>query len=547
MLFEDKDMTISKARSKFTDEEMKQLRESGQHVVMRHGYFNYGDGLSVELKDKLYSLFGKYLEYVGTKEDVNGLIVETTNIIPQEREARREFRDFFVIYSPDEKTNGETLEEQFANHGRYDCTGLFVKFIRGLGIDLIFTEDSKKKETKSVLYGKDVGVSLITEDTARKQFKDLSLLRQQRWEPQEDGSIAIVCDYGETEFSKAISKKANHQGYNTFLLTAIGNGIEQIINESRDARELLSIPRSGLQDFIGETIRVPDEQIIDFIKAGRAPQTEEEKKLCDKILKSYSFWVELINLEKAGVIETEDGIYTIFQFDHYDKENDAIVCGSPYLREVYKRIYDNPILGKLAHDEPSYKIYKTSPALIKGTYYKIRNETTKQIVEEIIYRISRRGVESDAQKKKHYNYQNKRQISMIITYQSLIKECPLLKKKLTDKIIKKNGTEAEPDSNYKRTVLNRAIFGETYPTKSKNESGGRDMTTEASKRNKCDSLIEEIFREHTDFYKAYVNFKIKADPISLKNLSKTGIRITHDGKSGEYRNNPELHSPEIVL
>lgn len=549
MLFDDyeKDMTIDKCREEFTAEEMKLLQKSGSRAVVRQHGFSFGEDLPTTITEKLRTLFVDWLDTVRKTRDANGMIVVTGTLIPQERAARKEFQDFFSIYAPDADIYGDDLEEHYKTYGEYNCTGLYLKFIHELGVDFVFNKESKQTETTSVLYRKDTGVSIITEDKAHKQLKDLALLRQQRFEQRDDGSVEIVCDYADTEFSKAVKKKKSHQGYNTFLLTAIGNGIERIITESRDARELISISRTGLQEFIGEPIRKPNEQIIDFIKAGRAPQTEEESKLLNDIKKSYSFWVDLINLEKAGVIETEEGIYTIFQFDHYDKENDSIVCGSPYLREVYRRIYDNPIEGKITNDAPLFRIYQTSPALIKGTYYRIKNDTTKQIVEEIIYRISRRGVASDAQMKKHLNYKGKRQVTMIITYQSLINECPLLKKKLTENVIKKDGTEAEPDARYKREILNRAIFGETVPKKTKNESGGRDMTAEANKKNQYDSQIEYIFREHTDFYKAYVNFRIKADPISLKTLSKTGIRITHDGKSGEYQDNPSLRPPEVVL
>ena len=540
-------LTLDKARAEFTSEELSLLQEAGKHVVMRQGYFSFGDSLPETVMEKLKSLFSMWLDSVGRMETDNGLIVETMNIIPQEKEARKEFQDFFYIYAPEGKTDGQTLEEQYAEMGKYDCTGLFLKFIRGLGVDIEFTRDANDKKIKSVLYDKDTGVSIVTEKTAHAKLKDLTLLRQQRWETQEDGSVAIVCDYDGTEFSKAIKTKKNTQGYNTFLLTVIGNAIEQIINVSQDAREKLCIPRIGLQEFLGTTIRKPTQDILDFIKAGRAPQNEEEKKLCDEIMKSYSFWVDLLNLEKAGTIETEDKLLFVFHFDGYDKENDTIICRSPYLESVYRHIYDNPIEGEMRKDAISYRIYETSPALIKGTYYKIRNDVTKQIVEEIIYRLSLRGVASDAQKKKQYNYKNKKQVTMIITYQSLIKECPLLKKKLTDKVIKKDGTETDPDARYKREVLQRAIFGETFPKKTKNESGGRDMSEESKKKNDCDSLIESVFREHTDFFKAYVNFKIKADPISLKNLSRTGIRITHEGKSGEYQDNPSLHSPEVSL
>jgi transcriptional regulator with XRE-family HTH domain len=65
--------------------------------------------------------------------------------------------------------------------------------------------------------------------------------------------------------------------------------------------------------------------------------------------------------------------------------------------------------------------------------------------------------------------------------------------------------------------------------------------------NDVDYLIEAVFREHTAYYDSYVNFSVKAAPISLKALNRTGIRITHEGKSGEYQDNPTLHTPEVIL
>jgi len=556
MLFDDyeKNLTLDKARAEFTEEEMKLLQEAGRHISVSQSYFNFGDELPESIMEKLKSLFSDWLDTVGRMEDVNGLIVETMNIIPQERDSRKEFPDFFVIYSPDEKTNGETLEEQYSNHGKYDCTGLFLKFLRGLGVEIKCGNASQKTAPLTIAYGKNTGISIITEEKRHKQIRSLSLPGQQRYELHEDGSFEIVVDNPKNELAtpkkpssentiaKALMNKSQ-QGYNVGLLRLIGAGIEQAIKEGiADNAGTISIPREGLQACYDKPIRKPTQKILDFILARKAPQNKEEIELHDEIMKSYSFWVDLLNLQRAGTYQTKDGIFMIFSFEGYNEKDDTIECSSPFLRHVYEEIYSSPILGEMKNNEHSFTIYRTSPPLIRGSFYNVRNEITKEIVEAIIIMMTDRGVKSDAQLKKHYNYQNKKKVTINISYQTLIKNCPLLKRRLTEKITKKDGTEAEPDAAYKRKVLTRAIFGEKVP-----EAKKANMTDEIRNRQDCDSLIEAVFREHTAYYDSYVNFSVKAAPISLKALNRTGIRITHEGKSGEYQDNPTLHTPEVIL
>lgn len=555
-------LTIEECRAQFTPDEMSELREAGQHVIVSHGYFSFGDSVSPDIMDKLKSLFNMWLDTKSRMEDSHGLIVETMNIIPQEREARKEFQDFFMIYAPDEKTNGMTLEEQFAQHGRYDCAGLFVKFIHDLGVEIgieIKNESPTKAAPTTISYGKSTGISIITEEKRHNQIRSLALSGkrtlpgQQRYELHEDGSFEIVVDnemslsepvsIDETTIAKALMNK-NPQGYDVGLLRAVGAGIEQIIKDGEsESVGRIAIPREGLQSFLNRRIRKPTQEHLDFILARKAPKTDREKELYDEIIKSYSFWVDLINLSKAGTYKTKDGIFLIFVFHGYNEKNDTIECDSPFLRHVYEEIYSQPILGVMKNNKIPYTIYRTSAPLIKGSLYNdIQNEITKEIIEAIIIIMSKRGTKSDAEIKKQYNYQDKKKITINISYQSLIKMCPLLQQKLTEKVIKKDGTEAEPDAGYKRTILNRAIFGETYPGKKT-----RSMSNKATKRNEFDSLIEYAFHEHTGYYESYANFSIKAAPISLKALNRTGIKITHEGIRGEYKNNPSLHSPEIML
>ena len=533
-------ITFESCRSKFTNAELQKLQEYGQHVTVSKSHFNFWDNNSEELMEKVEAVFSKWVDSEiihGTRVSKEGYLVRS-GILPHEIEARKKFPELFAIYAPDGV--GVTKAQEGENSSdQYDVLGLYLTFLCGLGIEISFESEPEQEAKSKILYQKNTGISIITEDKTRKQMKNMQLPGQQRFELHEDGSYSIVCD-DDITIIKALKNKKSKQGYDLFLLEAIGAGIEQVLRKNPNCNGTISIPRTGLQEFLGTAIRVPTQEIIDFILSGKEPKSEREKALYDDIIKSYKFWVDLLSLTKAGTLKTEDGIYVIFQFEGYNEKEDTIECNSPYLRRVYENLHAHPIRGEVHKNEYSYTITKVSPPLLKGSFYKEKNDVAKEIVEEIIARVSMRGTVSDSSKKGHYNYRNKQRVTIKITYQSLIKSCTLLNKKMTDKVTKKNGEKADPDANQKRTILQRAVFGETYPSKKSHE-----MSEAAKERNKYDSLIEYILRKHTDYFERYVNFKITVDPISLKTLSRSGITITHEGKNGDYQDHPELTSPEV--
>lgn len=537
-------VTLEDCKSQLTEDELRLLQEHGRHVVVRPHFVDFWNDLPEDLLSKFNALFRDWLNSeVRHKVDKNGLIVEIEIITP-ELEARKNFPDFFSIYFENEEIKDDkSLRELYEQSEFFDVLGLYLTFIKGLGIDIhIEPEEPPKHEEKSIIvvYDKNTGIPIITEKKAHKQIRSLAIPGQLRYELHEDGSLSIVGDEENNTIKKALKNKKNKQGYNVFLLETIGAGIEQVYKEG--ASGTISIPREGLQKCLGTTIRKPPKEVIDFILSGKEPKTDKEKALYSDIMKSYSFWVDLLNLTKAGTLKTKDGLFVIFSFEGYNETEDTIECNSPYLRHIYEDIYAHPILGPKKNNEPVYTIYKTSSPLIKGSFYTIKNDITKEIIEEIMRRLSERGSVSDSKYNSHYNYKDKRRVSVKITYKSLIEHCPLLYQKLNEKITKKDGTLEEPDAQYKRVILSRAIFGETRPGKK-----SKTKSAEAQKRDLEESLIKSILKEHTTLFDYYVNFNVITDKISLKALNRTGITVTHNGISGEYQDNPTLHYPEVIM
>jgi hypothetical protein len=538
-------ITLEDCKNKFTEDELKQLKEHGQHVVVRPHFVDFWNDLPNDILEKFNLLFRKWVDSeVRHKTDKNGIVIEI-EIIDPELNARKNFPDFFEIYFKDEEIKDDkSLRDLYERSESFDVLGLYLTFIKGLGINIhIEAEEPLNPEERSIIanYDKKTGVSIITEQKHYKQIKSLDIPGQQRMKFHEDGSISIVHDNENDTIAKALRNKKNKQGYNSFLLEAIGCSIEQAYKEG--ASGAISIPREGLQQFLHTTIRKPTQEIIDFIVSGKEPKTKEEKTLYDNIMKSYSFWVDLLNLTKAGSLETEDGsVVMIFNFERYNAAEDMIECDSPYLRHVYEDIYSHPIEGQKKNNEPVFSILKKSQPLLMGSFYTIKNDITKEIIEEIIRRLAKRGSETDAKRKSHYNYEDKSRISVKITYKSLIEHCPLLAHKLNEKVIKKDGTLEEPDAQYKRVMLSRAIFGETKPSKK-----SKTKTNEAQRRDEYKSLIEAVLHEHTALFEYYVGFSVTVDKISLKALNRTGITVRHSGISGDYKDNPTLHNPEVIM
>lgn len=401
------------------------------------------------------------------------------------------------------------------------------------------------KKSLMVLIDEKTALSIISDDKIRKDIKKLGIPGQMRWDFDETGSGVIASDQDvqpqESQIQKVLNQKKDTQGYNIVLLQTIGTGIEAIYQHGQCGDDdTVHISRSGLQKHLGIKIRKPKKEDIDFLMLNREPKTEAEKKQYQDIMKHYPFWIELINLSKAGTMQTRDGIFTVFNFKGYNEIEDTIECSSPFLYHAYMELYANPIKLPMRNNQ-AHKIIKTVPPVVKGSLYTLKNKQSVEIIEELLYRLADRGTQADAKWKPHYNFEDNKKVTIKVTYKDLLKEssCPALHHSFFDPITKKDGTTAEPDTQYKRMVLKRAVFGENKLT----QKAKKTKTTE--KREKT-SLIETALRDHTTLYSYYVDFDIKVDPISMKALNRTGITITHHGKSGDYQNDPELHSPEVV-
>ena len=406
----------------------------------------------------------------------------------------------------------------------------FFKFVYG-ALNEIFKDDidadtGEEQRNTIVKFGKNTWLSELTDDYYRPRIHDRSLLGQSRLEIDAEGNAVIIED--------PRTKPTTPKDFNVVLFNTIGTGIEQLIKQDVDGAFLIS--RVDLENFLDITIRKPTKEILDFILSDKEPTTEEEVKTWSVIRRDYKFWVDLLNLKKAGTGQTKDGPFVMLNFSGYNETADAIECDSPFLRHAYADINKDTIKGEIRNNEPIYNIPKVTHNT-KGNAYKIRNEATSEIVSEIKRRMALRGIEPDAVKRKYYRSNSKR-VRIDITYENLIKKCPTLRDRLLPKQ-QPDGTIKEVSAQNKKTILNRAIFGEVKLTKK------CKRTEEAKEREKYGSLVEAVIRKTTVWYEEYINLSITADLISLKNLKYTGITIIHYGKEPDYISKPALHAPEI--
>ena len=482
--------------SEFTPEELEILKAQNGKFTLKGNELHFDDDLPYEILDKLTTasiIFHQEAWAEGNAED------------------HRE-----IVFSP-EKNNR--------------------KFLELFGLTIEREDDNTAPDAKPIVnYDENTALSIITDKSYRKVIRDLAIPGQLSFEIKPDGTAEIVSPK-KSLVEEALKQKQKAKGFNVSLLQVIGAGIEQTYLEG--ANGTISIPREGLQKCLQTTIRKPPKNVIDYILSHKEPKTKEEKEHHSELLKHYAFWFDLLNLSKAGTFKTKDGDFVMFVYEGYNETEDTIECSSPYLRHAYEDLYNNPILGERKNNEPSYKIIQTAHPVLKGNIYNIKNDVTREIVDEIIYRMELRGTVSDAKFEPHYNHPNKKKVHIIIKYSDLIKSCPTLNRRLTESI-KKDGTISEPTPQQKRVVLNRAIFGDTR------RNAGSKKTTTSKKRDEYPSLIEAILHESTVYYEMYAEFNIKVDPISLKALNRTGIHITHCGINGEYQKEPQLHAPEVI-
>lgn len=522
-----------------TEDELQQVRECGKTITVSPDSVGILKGLSDYLSEKVGILFNEWIrsQYYMT-QDSNGLTVESAtpfcDIETAEREARLNFPEVFHTYIKPIRDNDTE---------RVIITGLYLTFIRSLGAELridsspLITVDESKSR-KIAVYDSNTAVSIITEEGYSKNIRSIAIPGQLHYDFKSDGSAIIANDSENNTIKKALNRKHDTQGFNVVLLEVIGAAIEQLVKEG--ANGTISFLREGLQSHLGIPIRKPSKEVLDYILKDKEPETDEERDYHDKVLKSYSFWVDLINLKKAGTIQTSDGPFVIFEFEGYNEVDDTIECDSPALRHIYKDIIDHPILGPLKNNKNEYEIPKIAPHVLRGNIYRTKNQATIEIVERIIIRVVNHGTQPDSKYSPYWTHDDKRQVSIKIKYKDLIESCPVLHDRMT-KSKKKDGTIGEPTPQQKRVILKRAVFGET---KQSQDNSKKKKTTQ--ERDKYNSLIEAILHESTVLYEYYSDFKIKVDPISLKALNRTGITITHHGKNADYQKNPTLHAPEIT-
>lgn len=422
-------------------------------------------------------------------------------------------------------------------------------------------EGNTADERNTIIFKPNSFLTSITSETHYKKIHSLSapLSGQLQMTVDKKGNISIIKD--PQKIKDAIKELGNIEGVNGRMLDIILTAMETDFVEG--GKGFLSIPRAGLVDAIGSQIYKPSEDELNYIINGSIPTPETlgatidasiskdmehrtvdgkevtvfknreayEKRYTDDIKKRFGFWIDLVNLQKAGVKQTENGPFMLFNFEGYNSTSDSIECNSPYLRHVIEDIYNTPIIGDMHNNKPDYVKPKLTHR-IKPSIYKVRNSVTSEIVSYIDYRLAKRGLITDAKLKPHLTSSDEKQRTIVIKYADIINNCPLLASKLGP-IIKADGTTKQQKPQNKRNVLNRAIFG---AVKLKNKDD----------RDTADPEIISVIKQHTVLYSYYKDLIITCDDISLKALNTTGIHIKHHGKNSDYEKEPTLNRPDVV-
>ena len=396
-------------------------------------------------------------------------------------------------------------------------------------------ELQKQTRHKIIKFSKNTGLSVVSDTEKWKNIRGAApfLPGQLRFEWNEAGDVKIIDGTRNDTLKKAIAKKGLTGNYNTVLLETIGTAIEPLYSESESP--IIGIPREGLAEFLDVRINRPSQNVLDFILKDESPKTPEEIEQKAHIEKNYSFWVDLLNLRKAGVFKTKSGLFAAFVFHGYDEEKDLIYCESPFLYQIYQDIYANKIQSKKKkNDRPIYEIPEVT-RVIRGNINRNKNEAAKEVIEYIVIRTAERGTLPNAEQKQYYKYKDKEVIEFIITYDELINNCSVLAARLAP-VELEDGTIKEVKAPNKINILNRAIFGKFLDPQYKN----------TPKKRTANSLIESLVNDCTDLKQYYINFSIKADPVKLKTLKSDGLHIKHYGINGEYKDNPTLTKPEVI-
>ena len=240
----------------------------------------------------------------------------------------------------------------------------------------------------------------------------------------------------------------------------------------------------------------------------------------------------MIKLDYAvGYVGTEEGIYKAFNFRGYNLKNDYIECDSPHLFQVFKELK-----SKSRQTDDGHDFLEVSHA-VRGSLYGNKNVSADEVLRVIVNGIVTRGVSTpDAKLYPKRNYKNKNQFTYgKIYYSTIIDRCESLKKVFS----MEKGTKAS--SEIKKTYLERAIgTNSSIRYFNENKKYLNKPTKDKTFDMKLAPTLIQLLDSKTDFNKRLVNFRIEIDPISLKTLSRDGIKIQWDGLNGDYVNDPDI-------
>jgi len=506
MLFDDyeKNLTLDKCRSQFTEDELQKLQEFGQHIVVRQNYLKFGDDQSEELVDKFINLFQRWIDsQVRHKEDINGLVVEM-DVLPQELEARKNFPDFFMIYSAEEGIEKNiSIEEMFALPKKFDIPGLFLTFIQGLGIDIKFEQATENTGNLSrMIYDENTPLLQITHrkysgalSTKKNSYAYLVPLDQLPLVQGADGSYRLDPDSETEEQKKSRKKTIPAKNVDSDLIAALAAAV-----------------KSSYVDNKG------DEVTVDLTSFAKALKTQFEKESADN-KSHFDFWGKVKQLYNIGGYLVKQGeILPVFLFRKYDVNRNELTFASPYLYSILDILKKEPanVSKQKRYNRKLYPDILGESYLIDAKIITARSKVTSEVVKYIIMRLMQHGIVPDAKRYPQNHFESDKVVTLTISYKELVKDVQLLKEYLS---------ESEPKRR-SRNIRN-VIFGSTYDDLKKDSK----------------PLVETYLRDYTDAFSYWVNLSIKTEPVSMKELDNK-ITLTHYGKNGNFE--PRLHIPHAA-
>ena len=495
-------ITLEDCKKQFTEAELKQLQEHGQHIVVRPKYYKFGDDLSEELLEKLNSLFGEWINSeVRHKIDKNGFIVEV-EVLPQEMKAREHFPDFFEVYLNNDDTNENTL----------DVTGLFLTFIQGLGIDIQIDQelteieaitDTKPGKLTRVIFHKDTAQLQVTHknysgalSTRKNKYAYLvDIDRQLRLTWDDDGTPHITTADEQQAYNYLLNKKTiPAKCVDTDLLATFGAAVKAAYISNKDDRIIVDLPK------LAAALGVRFDK--DNSKDGRR----------------FDFWEKIKQLENIGGVLVEQGkILRAFIFREYDQNENTLTFESPYLYSLMDILKNNPKVSKQKKDNKPLYSFEGVSYLIDAKIITARSKVTSEIVKNLVAGLFQHGIKTVSDFEPHKVFPDPKLIRWEITYKDLIKCTPLLKEYLQ-----------ESDKKRRSQHYKRIIFGESYNPKSKKNNV---------------PLVETYLKQYTEAFNYWVDLKITVEPVSMKDLDNK-IILTHHGINGDFQNRLRLPSVE---